>query len=378
MKFIHTADWHLDNNFSQFSREKNQELNRARFSAVRAIFIYADKNNIPLIICAGDQIDSSDLRNEKIIVELFSIINNYKHIKIIMIAGNHDALCSQNIYSRIEKKSYPENLIFINDKEVLEFPEFNCKIFASSLKDKNNTHNPLEWIDDKNENMIRIGAAHGSLKIPGKFKKDDFPIDTDFAVKKHLDYLALGHWHSFYKFDDFTYYPGTPEPLQFKDNGYSLKVTINKKGDIPNIEKINVSQYRWDLETIKINNSSDINLFIEKYRKDSSLKKINKVTLEGNLSINDFNKLNAEIEELQYKYFQLQINNNISFIPTEEEIQNSIPEGYIKNIADKLIKIRNSSDNELLADINDEDIIKEEIINHSLLKIFNYFSDREK
>ena len=242
MKFIHTSDWHIGNNFFNFSKEDNLKLEKARFDVIDSIFQYARQNSIELIISAGDQFDKGEYRSSILLKKLFSIFNNYPEIKIVMITGNHDFISQKTIYNQIDKKEYPANLIFIDDKQILEFKEYNCKIYATSLKEKNSRQNPLDWIPDDKEQNLKIVVGHGSLKIEGKYSPDDFPIDLDLATKKNLDYLALGHWHSFYKQDDRTYYCGVMENLQFKEEGFILVVGL-QKDQLPEVEKVKISFY---------------------------------------------------------------------------------------------------------------------------------------
>ena len=375
MQFIHTADWHLGNNFSLFTPEQNKKLKRARIAAVKSIFIYADKNGIPLIISAGDQIDNGEVRNERILKDLFLIIENYRHIKVIMIAGNHDPLSSQSIYSRLSKNYFPENLYFVKDREKLEFPEYGCVVFASSLKSKNGTINPLEWIPNNGtgENLIRIGVAHGSLKIEGKYNVEDFPIETDFSFAKKLNYLALGHWHSYYKHNDYTYYPGTPEPLQFKDSGCILRVSIDKAGNIPLVEKVPVHQFSWDTDTVDIVSSEDVDLLYKKLKRNASLQRIVKLILNGNLSLRDFHSLKEQLEKFKDNYFSFFTENNISLVPSSDDLSKILPQGYLAKIVDELNDLRKPANKSILDFINDENIAKEDVINYALLEIFNHF-----
>ncbi|HOV14847.1 MAG TPA: DNA repair exonuclease, partial [Spirochaetota bacterium] len=228
MKFIHTSDWHIGNYFSDFSKIENEELSNGRIRTIESIFIYADKFNIPMIIVSGDQFDSDNI-DESLVLKIFNIIKNYKDIKVIMITGNHDPFTPNSIYNKINSSHYPDNLLFTKDRDIIFLKEYNCKIYTSSLKSKNSKENPIDWIDDENlDDVIKIAVCHGSIMIDGKYSEHDFPIPIDIDKKKKLDYVAMGHFHSYLKINDRIYYPGTPEQLQFKDNGSALVVDIEK------------------------------------------------------------------------------------------------------------------------------------------------------
>ena len=58
--------------------------------------------------------------------------------------------------------------------------------------------------------------VHGSIAIPGKTDRDEVVITMDEIAASHLDYLALGHWHSSQqgRGGAVTYaYAGAPEPV---------------------------------------------------------------------------------------------------------------------------------------------------------------------
>ena len=58
--------------------------------------------------------------------------------------------------------------------------------------------------------------VHGSLSIPGKTDRTRSCSPIDEIAASHLDYLALGHWHSSQqgRGGAMTYaYSGAPEPV---------------------------------------------------------------------------------------------------------------------------------------------------------------------
>lgn len=124
---------------------------------------------------------------------------------------------------------------------------------------------------------IRIGLAHGSLKIR-PLPEDDHLIRSDAAAHYELDYLALGHWHKRFLHRSHdgverTAYSGTHEPMGFPGatagaeigwssfstdgdaerfhgdgHGTALLVTIDAPGAPPRIEPIDIGRLRWMME----------------------------------------------------------------------------------------------------------------------------------
>ncbi len=339
MEFIHTADWHIGNSFGNFEREKREELREAVVSAVRNIFIFAEKNKIPLILAAGDNLDTSLTADGKHLFRMLEIIRNYPDIQVIMIAGNHDPLVYNNIYHSIEKSNYPGNLHFVrNDKEVIDLKEFGIKIIAGSLKEKTGNFSPLSRIEhsDIDESIINVGLFHGSIKN-AQFGDNSFPIDADSAEKFGLDYLALGDWHSYNRINERTYYPGCPECLQFGDEGYPLKVTIKERGFVPQVEKITgISNMKWN----SINETVSDDSFQEFSRrfKDIPLREIRKAEITGFLSPACYKAYKEILAMFGDRYFEIE--DRVHLKPDENQILECTDDILIKNIIKRLFALK--------------------------------------
>lgn len=374
MKFIQTSDWHIGYYFSSFTKEQNIELENARFKTIESIFLHAKNNNISLIISAGDQFENGLLAEEYQIKKVLEIISNYPEIKVIMITGNHDFIAPGCIYNKIDKKHFPENLIFIEDTQrTLEFSGLGVKIYASSLKSKNGSHNPLDWIEPEDTDLIKIAVGHGSIAIEGSHNPNDFPIELGFAKKRKLDYLALGHWHSFFKYDDHSYFSGIPEPIQFKNQGYALEVEIvkNKKPIVREIKGI--SQFKWDEENFVLDDGNYKNI-IDKIAKNKEPKSIKKIKFDGYLMLKNFHDFKKILPDLEKNYYKLFIENKVKIKPDPEEIKNILDSSYIGSVIEKLIELKKS---EKLPVETEQGVDKEEIIDKALLLIYDYYKNSE-
>jgi DNA repair exonuclease SbcCD nuclease subunit len=374
MKFIHTSDWHLGNNYSRFDESQRDLLKEARFKAVENLFEYAKKNSISLIVSAGDQFDNGDTKDLNLLYRLFSIIKNYPQIKVVMIAGNHDPYMDNCIYKKIDKKEYPENIIFITDKEVVCFEDINVKIYAASLTSKFSDKNPISWIDDKKDDYFKIAIAHGSLKINTIYNPNDFPIDMDFAKSKNIDYFALGHWHSYYKHDDNTYYCGTFEALQFDDDGYAIEVILSKNNP-PMVKKITgLNVYTWLTKSV-ILSDDNFNKFFDELKDSSSKKTILNLVLTGYLSMDNYRKLDELINAITHDYFKIFASNRVSLKPDAEDIIEHISHGAIKKIVEDLISIKKNN-------LDVSSIIKDKIdindaADRALMMINDFFNENK-
>ncbi|NME82393.1 exonuclease SbcCD subunit D [Clostridium sp. SM-530-WT-3G] len=87
MRILHTADWHLGKNLEGQSRMDEQELFLNDFVDI------VEKNNIDLIIIAGDIYDSSNppARAEKMFYDTLKKLSRNGERITLVIAGNHDS-----------------------------------------------------------------------------------------------------------------------------------------------------------------------------------------------------------------------------------------------------------------------------------------------
>ncbi|MCP5049868.1 MAG: DNA repair exonuclease [bacterium] len=388
LTFIHTADWHIGYPFSPFDPDKRKELRRAIFRTVELVFRYAQKMEIPLILCAGNIVDNGQLCAKEDIYKCFDIIKKYPATHVVMTAGNHDPLINRNIYSLIDKKAYPENLSLVEEDEELPYPEWNVNIFAASIREKNGDFNPLNWIKGKkfDKDKINIGLCHGSITNETS-SGNDFPIQSDFALTHGLDYLALGGWHSFKKINQRIYYPGVPEPLQFDHEGYPLKVEIHGPGGTPVVEPIkNVSQYRWSQseETITGDSFQEFKAKLER----TGEKEIRQLTVSGSLPLDHYKTYHDFLEMNRHRYFD--IRDHVVIQPGDQTLPELV-DGYMAEVVNRLLDLKKSGKplpEEFLnpyVSIERTEVHKQadrlkstpqQIIDKALLKIYTYVKEK--
>ncbi len=388
VKFIHTADWHIGNTFSSFKPEMRKELKKAIFTTVRMIFSRAQKNQVPLILCAGDTVDSGQACSKEELLELFGIIEKYPDIRVVMITGNHDPLGVQNVYRRVEKENYPPNLYLVKRDEEIDYPKWNLTIWPASIRAKNGNYNPIEWIKAReiDKTRINIGLCHGSIKNDA-FSGNDFPIESDFAQKQGLDYLALGDWHTYKKINERTFYPGVPEPLKFKDDGYPLLVSIDAPGAVPVVKRItDVRTHQWKQIEKKINSKTlnELKTILDN-RVDWEIRQI---TVTGTLPIKEY----KSYEELLVKNQNPNtiIRDQVTIYPGDPAFLETL-DGFMKTVAQRLMELK-ETDEPLPEDIlnpyvsvertevhrqSDElQSSRQEVIDNALKRLYTYHEEK--
>jgi len=215
LSFIHTADIHLCKNFDNISLSmKERELRRNELWEVfEKIIDLSVENEAKYLFISGDLICSkyAKLKDYQKIREKLSFI---KDTKIIIVTGNKDPLNDLSYYNIID---WPSNVHIIKEKnklEKIEIEEDNLRIYGISLAEYNSEFKINEVLDvEIDEEKINILVLHG-----GK-EKESNSLFIDFEKLNKFDYCALGHFHHHDEIKEHIVYPGTPEPLDYSEEG---------------------------------------------------------------------------------------------------------------------------------------------------------------
>ncbi len=182
MKFIHCADIHLGSALtSHFGKEKADLRKREIRTAFSSMVDYAREENIPVILLCGDVFDS-DRPSKKDKEFFYQVVKNNPTIDFLYLRGNHDQRSAydqelpnlKTFGSRWQSYRYGDVAIW-----GLEADETNEAALYSGLQ-----------VDSSCKNIVML---HG--QISDCTGKDCICLPR--LREKYIDYLALGHIHSF-------------------------------------------------------------------------------------------------------------------------------------------------------------------------------------
>jgi len=334
VKFLHTADWHLG--IKQVKLGANAEKAREiRIETVKKLMDSAKENRVDFIIIAGDLFDNNDVDRGLIYVAA-NIIKRATPIPVYILPGNHDPLTRDSLYLDPSWDSL-DNAIILKNKEIIEIPELNVALYPCPVTQKQTREDLTEWINATNE-KISIGIAHGNLQIEGFVEKPNFPINPKRVEISGLDYLALGEWHSLFKYEEKnkvvrTVYSGTPETTKFgeSDSGKAVIVEIENHGPKPIIQEINVGIIKWEQWKKEISTIDDIR-HIEKEltRIEQPQHRVINLYFKGVIDqeVADYLRLFESKYGQRFLYFNL-IKEELYLKPDLSKLKAMIPEGTI-------------------------------------------------
>lgn len=216
MKIIHCADLHLDSKMeSNLDKEKAKGRKEELLHTFDRMIDYANINGVKAILISGDMFDTKNI-SARTRNTVFSAIAYNPAINFYYLKGNHD---NDNFLSEIE--DLPDNLKLFGDTWT-SYEECGGKLVISGVElDKDNSgaiYNSLV-LDANRYNIVML---HGQeAKTSSKDRAE--VINLKLLRNKGIDYLALGHVHSF-KLEELDSrgeycYPGCLEGRGFDECG---------------------------------------------------------------------------------------------------------------------------------------------------------------
>lgn len=218
MRIIHTSDLHIGAPFSsKLSPEKIRIRKAELLDNFRRLCDEAQMIKADAVIIAGDLFDSENV-SLSVCRQIISCMESAMPVSFIYLPGNHE----KNAFTECGL-NMPENLkIFTRDKLFYDLGEVTvygiCEIGQGAL----DGFSP----DACRRNIL---VLHGALS-EGRSTADG-EIGTEDLKNKGLDYVALGHYHSYCarKIDKRcnAVYSGTPEGRGYDETGEKGYVVID-------------------------------------------------------------------------------------------------------------------------------------------------------
>ena len=182
LKIIHTADIHLGSKMeAKLPKEKSDERKAEVRESFNRMVEFAKDNGVVAILIAGDLFDSDrPLKKDK---EFFySVVRNNPTLDFLYLRGNHDGM-----------ESYTEALPNLKtfDKEWTKYTYGEVDIYGIETVAENAVamYSTLR-ADEKRKNIVTLHGQVGEVSGVDK-------VHVSKLRDKHIDYLALGHIHSY-------------------------------------------------------------------------------------------------------------------------------------------------------------------------------------
>ena len=190
MKMIHCADLHLDSKLSaNLDKDRRKERRSEILRTYEKMVQYAVDNDVNAILIAGDMFDTKSISASVRNAVLHSIMS-HSDIVFYYLNGNHDR---DNFLSGLEE--IPANLRLFQDTWTT-YEQNGIVISGMELNSSNHDTAYISLVLDSSK--FNIVMLHGQ-EVEGASKDKAEVINLKALRNKGIDYLALGHIHSYKK-----------------------------------------------------------------------------------------------------------------------------------------------------------------------------------
>lgn len=346
-RFLHTADWQVGRQYSNFAPDDSVALAEARITVIGRIADLATEHEVDAVLVAGDVFDAQTV-SDRTIRRLFNAMAAYSG-PWILIPGNHDAALAESVWTRAQRlDAVPDNVHLALTAEVLEFAEAGFAVLPAPLTQRHTQSDLTSWFDqaETSNGLVRIGLAHGNVQgVLAEEADSPNPISPNRAASAQLDYLALGDWHGTKRINARIWYSGTPEQDRFKGNdpGNVLLVDITEVGADPQLEIRPIGRHPWIQIKEQLAVSSDLDQLITNIKEQPELAVVD-LRLEGEISLLGKQKLEGALSEAEARFRSLSYDlSGLGLLPTDEDIAALHADGYV---GDVIAELRNQQEDE--------------------------------
>lgn len=275
-RLLHLADVHLGARHHDLGPAAMAQRERQMAAFRRAIDMALEEKVDAVLIC-GDLFDSNNQPKRSVegaAAELRRLVE--RHIRVLLIPGTHDAYDDSSIYRVFDLPTLAgaepgSNMLVVltDERPVVTFTDLDMTFHGRVFRTKRAPQSPLAGFTPAETGAItrwHVGMIHGSLALPGKVEQDDVIFSEAEIAESGLDYLALGHWHSFLEGragNTSWAYAGAPEPVAVDQDGAGsvVLVTLDQSATAPTIEARKVGRtrhQRLDVDAASLSSQADL------------------------------------------------------------------------------------------------------------------------
>jgi exonuclease SbcD len=245
-RLLQMADVHLGARHDDLGPSAAAQRERQFAAYARAIDL-ALTEKVDLVLIGGDLFDSNSQPRrsvERAAAEIHKLVA--RHVPVVIIPGTHDCYEPGSIYrafdlAQLAGAAPDSNLVTVltDARGQVDFSQIGVSVLSRVFPAKRAAESPLIAMKAAAEKARAegstagnhlVGMIHGSIAQPGRFEQDEVIVTTEEIAASGLDYLALGHVHSFREGRSGGVawaYSGAPEPVALDQDGAGQVLIVN-------------------------------------------------------------------------------------------------------------------------------------------------------
>ncbi|MCR4867848.1 MAG: DNA repair exonuclease [Lachnospiraceae bacterium] len=266
MKILHCADLHLDSKMeSNLSAEQARQRREEMLDTFRRMLDYGQSRGVKAVLMAGDLFDKQHIR-KVVKEEVKHDIISHPGMDFYFLRGNHDVTDFFEDFDEI-----PKNLKLFSKEQWMSYsyPEENIVISGRELDSSDHKDVAVDLVLDQTK--VNIVMLHGQTE-EYEIKDKSYSIDMSQLRGRYIDYLALGHIHS-YRWERLDErgvfcYPGCLEGRGFDETGRKGFVILEIDQDgVESHEFVSLAQRQLQRAEVEVEPSDDMTNIIAKIEK---------------------------------------------------------------------------------------------------------------
>ncbi|HJW75318.1 MAG TPA: DNA repair exonuclease [Thermoleophilia bacterium] len=223
-RILHTADIHLGKGFARYRDAQSRladELRRVLPRLGRA----ARDADVDALVIAGDLFDSNAV-GRAVRDAALSALREIAPLPVVIIPGTHDCLDDGSVYRRPEWLGLTHVRLFTDPEpstKVVGEIAFHARVNTTNR----NGASPLAGLRP-GDARFNVAVAHGSFQDAMEVDENDYPITGADIQATGMDYVALGHWHTWFEVPGplRALYCGAPQPFDYRGSGAAAVVDL--------------------------------------------------------------------------------------------------------------------------------------------------------
>lgn len=249
MRFIHTADIHLDSplhGLASYPDAPASQLRSATRDAFSELVNRAVDERVDFMVIAGDLYDGT-WRDHNTGIFFCKEMGRLKRagIRVFVLFGNHDAESEMT-----RKLDLPDNVRCFSAKkaETLTLDDLHVALHGQSFMHKETTENLAAGYPAAVPGYYNIGVLHTALE--GNTVHANYaPCSRDELHVRGYDYWALGHVHEYAMWNGSStiVFPGNLQGRNIRETGRrgAVLVTVSNQGRT-DVERLYLDVLRWE------------------------------------------------------------------------------------------------------------------------------------
>ena len=336
MKIIHCSDLHLDSKMeTNLDKEKARERKNEILITFERMVNYAKENEVKVIIIAGDLFDKKTITIKAKNTVKNAIISN-PEIDFVYLKGNHDEAGFLD-----EDEELPQNLKTFNSYNWTTYDYDDLTISGIEFGNVENYEIYNSLILEKNKKNIVV--MHGQESETDVKDKAEI-INLKALKNKNIDYLELGHIHTYKKgkLDNrgVYCYSGCLEGRGFDECGEKGFVLLELKNDKIKTKFIPFSSrtlYEVNVDLTGITENNEIENKIKDELKDIPQTSLVKLVLGGEVEIGEQRDIEYLTKKFESDFYYLKIEDKPHFKIDYMKYQNdiSLKGEFIRTVIDQ-------------------------------------------